>query len=259
LVQDLLTLLQPGQALGDLSPFAKAYGTDLFCKRLLRKYQGNLQKCSDKFKQALTWRDQHKELLMLRNFAPSSDYRVIGADLGSRPVLYGCVKNQILSSVQCYDQMVVRMLQAIDNMPPGVETAVHVWDLHGMRFRFSDMNPSTYVQMASSVEAYFAERMHMLIIVEMPRLAGFLKDAVWPLVSEKTKSKVKFMTLEQAREYLRATCDAEASNRIFAAMEENRNSRLSLEERRSNWMRVSVKGELVPAFLMEPSPTEELG
>merc|ERR1712113_493029 len=241
-------LLQPGQPLGDLSEFAKAYADEAFCRRLLRKYPNNFQKASDKFRQALIWREQDRDLLTGRKFAHACDYRVIGADLAKRPILYMCYKNMLLPTSQCYDQMVVCLLQAIDNMPPGVERASHIWDLHGMKFRFSDMNPAPLIQMAATVEAYFAERMQDLIIIEMPRVAGFLKDALWPLISEKTKSKVKFVNQEQAREYLQGACDQEVSQRILAVMAQNRDSRLSLEDRKSSWRRVDPNGQLVPAF-----------
>merc|ERR1712061_69245 len=177
----------------------------------------------------------------------SGEYRVIGADASKRPVLYMCYNNLLLPSSQCYDQLVVCMLQAIDNMPAGVETATHIWDLSGMKFRFSDLNPAPLIQMASTVEAYFAERMQDLVIIEMPRIASFLKDALWPLISEKTKSKVKFLNQEQAVEYLQATCDEDVSHRILAVMAQNRDSRLSLEDRRSSWMRVDEHGRLIPA------------
>merc|ERR1712151_774133 len=101
----------------------------------------------------------------------------------------------------CLDHQTVAMLRAIDNMPPGVETATHIWDLHGMQMRLN-LNPVPLVAMLKAAEGYFAERMHVLIIIDMPRWAGFLKDAVWPLVPEKTKAKVKFMSREEAEHYL---------------------------------------------------------
>merc|ERR1711957_224082 len=95
---------------------------------------------------------------------------------------------------------------------------------------------------------YFAERMHKLIIVDMPRMAGFLKDAVWPLLPEKTREKVRFMTAEEARTYVRSECPSEASGRIVATMDQNRDSHVSLEDRKRSWMRVDEHGGLVPGF-----------
>jgi len=154
----------------------------------------------------------------------------------------------MLSGSQCLDQKVVATLQAIDNIPPGVETAIHIWDLHGMKFRVSDLNPSPLIQMAQSLEGYFAERLQELIIIEMPRMALTLKDAIWPLVPEKTRSKVRFMTLEQAQEYMQEKCDPEVASRVLSIMEQNRDPGISLEERKRSWMRVNECGELVPAF-----------
>jgi len=244
----LMQLMDAGQPLGNLSDFAKEYGDEAFCRRLLRKYDGNISKATEKFKHALKWREQNKELLATRQFMQGSDERVVGADLEGRPILYACLKNQMLPGSQCLDQKVVAMLQAVDNMPPGVETVTHIWDLHGMQFRISDLNPSPVIQMVQSLEGYFAERLQELIIIEMPRMALAMKDAIWPLVPEKTKRKVRFMTPVQAKEYMQAKCDSDVANRIRAIMEQNRDPRISLEERKRNWLRVSECGELVPAF-----------
>merc|ERR1719291_455799 len=141
------------------------------------------------------------------------------------------MKNQMLPGPQCIDQMTVGMLQAVDNMPPGVETASHIWDLHGMSMRMN-LNPAPLGQMLQVAEGYFVERMHRLIIVEMPRMAGFLKDAVWPLVPEKTKEKIKFVTPEEAKEFLRSESPADVSDRIASVMDQNRDRHLTLQERR---------------------------
>merc|ERR1719499_624177 len=65
-VQQLMDLRSSGQPLAELSDFAKEYGDEAFCRRLLRKYDGNVSKASDKFKQALIWREANRELLSTR-------------------------------------------------------------------------------------------------------------------------------------------------------------------------------------------------
>jgi len=233
--------------LGDFSDFAKAYGDEAFCLRLLQKYDGNVQKCTDKLRDVLLWREEHREVLTTRRFAQAGDYRVIGADNQRRPVLYQCMKNQYLPLSQCLDHQVVAFLRAIDNMPPGVETATHVWDMHGMQLKLN-LNPIPLVAMVRAAEGYFAEQMHALVIIDMPRWAGFLKDAVWPLLPEKSKAKVKFMTREEAERYFVRECDEQVAKRIVASMEQNRDRSLSLADRKRSWMRVDQEGNMVPAF-----------
>mmetsp|Transcript_75431 Transcript_75431/g.245370 ORF Transcript_75431/g.245370 Transcript_75431/m.245370 type:complete len:393 (-) Transcript_75431:77-1255(-) len=202
-VRHLMGLLEIGQPLGHLSDFAKEYGDADFCRRLLLKYKGDLQKCGDKLKAALTWREQHKPLLTTRNFAHASDYRVIGADLEGRPVLYYCMKNQLLPLSQCLDQQVVCLLQAVDNMPVGVETATHIWDCHGMILHLN-LNPVPLVKIFGIFEGYFAERMHSVIVVDMPWAGAFIRDAVWPVVPQRTKDKIAFMSADAAKREFRA-------------------------------------------------------
>jgi hypothetical protein len=246
-IRELMSLLEPGMPLGDLSDFAKAYGDEAFCRRLLGKYPGNAQKCAEKLRQALVWREQHRVLLTTRACPQGGDYRVIGADWEQRPVLYMCMRNQLLPLGQCVDFMVVAMLRAVDNMPAGVETATHIWDLHGMMLRLN-WNPAPLVAILKMAEGYFAERMHQLIIIDMPKMAGFLKDAVWPLLPEKTAAKVKFLTAAEAQAFVGESCPADVSGRIHSSMDQNRDSRVSLEERKRSWMCVNEEGAVVPAF-----------
>jgi len=245
-VRQMMALLDPGEPLCNLGDFAKEYGTEAFCKRLLRKNDGNVKRASEKFKQALVWRQTHQDILSSRNFALGGDERVMGSDRQLRPVIYLCMKNQMLSGAQCLDQKVVTMLQAIESMPEGVEKTVHIWDLHGQEFRLNDLNPAPLVGMIQSQDCYFAERLHETIIIGMPRVATALKDVVWPLVPEKTKAKVRFLSEEEAQEHIKTTCDEEVAGRILAAMQQNRDNRLSLEQRKQSWMRVNESGQLVP-------------
>jgi hypothetical protein len=239
--------LEPGRPLGHLSDFAKAYGDAEFCGRLLNKYPDNVPKCADKLKQALIWREQNKVLLTTRKCQQAGDYRVIGEDLGQRPVLYMCMRNQLLPLGQCVDFMVVAMLLGIDNMPAGIESATHIWDLHGLMLRLN-WNPAPLITILKAAEGYFAERMHQLIIIDMPKVAGFLKDAVWPLVPEGTKAKIRFMSAEEARTALGAEVPEKVANRIRVSMAQNRDSTVSLEERKRSWMRVDDHGQLVPMY-----------
>jgi len=246
-INELMALREPGQPLAGLSDFAKEYGDEAFCRRLLTKYGDDMRKCTEKYKSSLRWRDSRRELIISRRFALGGDIRVIGADLARRPVVYLCMKNQMLPGTQCLDQMLVGMLRAVDNMPTGVQTATHIWDLHGMSMRMN-LNPAPLGHMLQVAEGYFVERMHRLIIVEMPRLAGCLKDAVWPLVPEKTKDKIKFMTADEAKQYLRNECSTDVSERIEGVMEQNRDRNLTLQQRMVSWTRVDELGNLVPAL-----------
>lgn len=246
-IAEMMGLLEPGQPLGHLSPFAKAYGEAPFCRRLLETYDGDVRKSSERFQQALKWREQNEALITLRKFQQGGDYRVLGKDTAERPVLYMCMKNQMLSLGQCLDQQNVCMLQAVDNMPPGVETATHIWDLHGMSF-WMNMNPAPLFTLLQMLEGYFAGRLHRLIIVDMPGMANFLKDAIWPLVPAKSHEMIKFMTAEQATTYVADALEAASAARVQAAMSDNRDKRLSLDERKRTWMRMDERGNLVPAF-----------
>lgn len=224
-LRQLLSLVEGKNRLAHLNTFAKAYCSREFCGRLLQKYSGDLQKSAAMLETALIWRQQHERLLTLREFKEATDLRIIGNDSARRPILYQCARNQLLPNSQGLDQYVVRMLQAIDTMPDGVSTMTHVWDLHGLKIMLN-LNPAAVLALLRVLEAYFAERMHQLLVVDAPRSAQFLIDAVWPLVPERTRQKVAFLSADAALLRLEASCEAGVFSRIRAAMQENRDPRL---------------------------------
>jgi len=246
-VRQITDLRAPGQPLAGLSDFAKEHGDAAFCRRLLKKYDADVQKCSEKYMQALRWIEANQDLLASRRFAHAWDNRVVGADSQRQPIVYMCMKNQMLPGAQGADQLLVGALQAIDNMPPGVESASHIWDMHGMVKRWN-LNPAALAQRLQAAESYFAGRVRELVVVDLPRVATFLKDAAWPLVPERTRQKVRFLTAEDAKLHFKHRCPAEDASRIASIIDQNRDARLSLEERRASWTRVDARGALVPAF-----------
>merc|ERR1711862_356253 len=149
----------------------------------------------------------------------------------------------MISGSQCLEQKVITMVQAIECVPAGVEKTIHIWDLHGQHFFAADLNPAPLIKMMQSQETYFAERLHQVVIVGMPRAAAAIKDIVWPLVPERTRAKLQFLTTEQAEEEIRTSCDEEVAGRILGAMSENRDNSLSLSERQQRWLRLTPSGE----------------
>jgi len=244
-VDHLLALVEPGNRLGQMSEFAKAYATPDFAERIVRKHR-SLKKCEKKFEQALQWRQENQELLVERKFTLGGDERVIGHDLEGRPVIYMCLKNQMQSGQRCLDQKVVTMVQAIETMRPGVEKTVHIWDLHGQQFYAADLSPTPLIRMMHSQDTYFAERLHEVVIVGMPKMAAALKDIVWPMVPERLKAKIRFFSPEQAMEYVQAGCPEEDAERILEAMKDNRDPNLTLAERKQRWTRKRADGTVTP-------------
>lgn len=233
-MRQLLSLVEGTNRLAHLSTFAKEYCSRDFCGRLLRKCKGDVQKSAAMLEKALIWRQQHERLLTLREFKEAGDMRIIGSDKEGRPIIYQCARNQLLPGSQGFDQYVVRMLQAVDVMPAGVSTMTHIWDVHGMRIMLN-LNPAAILALLRVFEAYFAERMHQLIVVDRPRSAQFLIDAVWPRLPESTRQKVVFLNFDATLLRLEESCRSDVFDRIRTVMHENRNPKLDLEHRRRAW------------------------
>lgn len=234
-VKHLLQLIEPGQRLGNLNAFAKAYCDASFCLRLLQKYGDDVKKSADKLEMALHWREQHEELLTTLRCEEASDLRVIGFDKERRPILYQCCRNQMLSNTRGLEQYVVRMTQAISMMPPGVQTMTHMWDIHGLTL-YLNLNPAAVVRLLKVLEGYFAGRLHELIVIDMPKIATFLKDAIWPVMPESTKQKVHFFSAAETITHMKEACNETVSHRIHTIMMQNRNKNNTLEERKCTWV-----------------------
>jgi len=246
-IRQLMALRDSGGPVEGLSDFAKEYGDEAFCRRLLRKYDGDMRRSSYQYTKALRWRENNRELLTTRRRRFAGDYRVVGSDAGGHPIAYLCMKNQLITSREALDHTLVTMLQAVDNMPAGVEKAVHIWDCHGMRLSLN-LDPTTVLHIAQAQEGYFAERLHEMIVVDMPRIAVFIKEAVWPFLPARTISKVKFMTSDELRTHLWRNCEEATARRICDAMVLNRDPSVTMEERRQTWMCVDPRGNLVPVI-----------
>lgn len=246
-VAQILALVEEGGRLAELSSEAKAFGTSNLASRLLKKSDGNLRRASCQFESALRWCEVHKELLKHRHFALSGDERVMGLNMEGRPVIYLCMKNQMLSSLETLDQKVCTMMHAVDCMPDGIDNVVQIWDMHGMAFRTSDLNVMPLIKEFLLQESFFAERLHEIVIVGMPRMASLIKDVAWNFVPDRTRRKIRFLSDEVAADrYVAGTCDELLAGRILGSMRDNRNSSLTLEQRRSSWQCIDQLGRLVP-------------
>jgi hypothetical protein len=204
-----------------------------------------VQKSKEKFEQALLWREQHEELITKRKYKESGDLRVLGFDSASHPILYTCTGNQLLTNAESLDMYVVRMLQALDLMAPGVDKMTHIWDLTGLSI-YMNLSISATIQLMQILDGYFAETTHEIIVIDVPGIAQYLKDAIWPILPERTKAKIHILTAADAKLRLQSTCDSVNASRICNVIDQNRNVR-SLDARRRTWMHVvNTRGDLAP-------------
>jgi len=238
-----------GQPLATFSDFAKEYVDEALCSRLLEKHGGDVQRSIGQLRKILAWRESNKDLLTKRQCRRTWDLRVIGADQARRPMLYCCFQSQTEAVGRgSVEQFVVNTLAAIDNMPPGVETATHIWDMHGMKWHLN-LNPAGLLGVVDAIEGYFVGRLHKMVIIEMPGFARFLKEAVWPLLPARTKQKVLFMSYDEAAAHMRRECDAKTAERVLGAMARNRDPQVSSEDLRRACVSVNPQGEEVPVFM----------
>merc|ERR1719183_2587516 len=71
-----------------------------------------------------------------------------------------------------------------------------IFDTHGFQLMLN-LNPSPILQLAASVDSYFAERLHRIYVIDLPSVANFIWKAVQPVLPPKTREKIKFVTLSK--------------------------------------------------------------
>merc|ERR1719181_2545570 len=102
------------------------------------------------------------------------------------------------------------------------------------------------MQLMQVLDGYFAETTHEIIVIDLPGMAQFMKDAIWPILPERTKTKIHVLTAAEAKNHVQERCDDENASRICEVIDQNRTVN-RLEACRRTWMHVvNAEGDLAP-------------
>ena len=67
----------------------------------------------------------------------------------------------------------------------------YVLDAHGYQ-PLLNLNVMPYLSLAQSLNSYFAERLHRIVVLDMPMVMSLLVKAIVPLLPSKTRQKLFF-------------------------------------------------------------------
>ncbi|CAE7528019.1 unnamed protein product [Symbiodinium natans] len=165
-------------------------------QRMLRATEGDEELAVKKLKESVVWKrdtldgwlDSQAESL------PTAETRVIAIGKESRPLVYsGCV-NQRRGEVAGIILACV-WHKALEEAGPTAQLD-YVLDAHGYQ-PLLNLNVMPYLNVAGSLNSYFAERFHRIVLLDMPTVMSVLMKAIIPILPQKTKEKLFFVRRDQ--------------------------------------------------------------
>lgn len=171
---------------------AAEWVTEGHVQRMLCATCGDEALAIAKLKQAVAWKKDvlDKWLAQQADILPTTETRVIAIGQDSRPLVYsGCV-NQRKGEVAGILLACV-WDQALQKAGPTAKLD-YVLDSHGYQ-PLLNLNIMPYLKVASSIDSYFAERFHRIIVIDMPTVLVWVIQAIMPLLPAKTRAKLYFV------------------------------------------------------------------
>ncbi|CAK9089108.1 unnamed protein product [Durusdinium trenchii] len=161
-------------------------------QRMVQATEGNVDLAIQKLKEAVAWKRDTLDgwLSQQAKDLPTAETRVIAIGQDSRPLVYsGCV-NQRKGEVAAVILACV-WHQALEKAGPMTQLD-YVLDAHGYQ-PLLNLNMMPYLRLARSLNSYFAERFHRIIVLDMPTVLSVLVKAIVPLLPPKTRQKLFFV------------------------------------------------------------------
>jgi len=161
-------------------------------ERMLRATEGNFELANKKLQEAVIWKRDILDgwLQSQASDLPTAETRVVAIGKKSRPLVYsGCV-NQRKGEVAAVILACV-WHQALEKAGSTAQLD-YVLDAHGYQ-PLLNLNMMPYLSLARSINSFFAERFHRIIVLDMPVVLSMLVKAILPLLPTKTRQKLFFM------------------------------------------------------------------
>eukprot|EP00439_Symbiodinium_sp_Y106_P066407 s1553_g10.t2 len=165
-------------------------------QRMLRATEGDEELAVKKLKDSVVWKRDTLDgwLQSQAESLPTAETRVIAIGQESRPLVYsGCV-NQRRGEVAGVILACV-WHKALEEAGPTAQMD-YVLDAHGYQ-PLLNLNFMPYLNVAGSLNSYFAERFHRIVLLDVPTVMSVLMKAILPVLPQKTREKLFFVRRDQ--------------------------------------------------------------
>lgn len=163
-------------------------------QRMLIATGGDGELARTKLCHAVDWRRSTLESWLEKDVAAVREFRLVALGHERRPLIYGCGVHQWRADnlpahwACCWDKAIA------ESANPYVQLDI-LFDCVGFQLHLN-LALREYFRLAPSLNSYFAERFHKLIVLDFPPIAAFLWKAICPLLPPKTREKIVFMRRE---------------------------------------------------------------
>lgn len=176
--------------------------------------------------QALAWRKDYKDVLSgAREPRWQTDFRVLARGVDGVPIIYGCFRHNVpatAANLRDIKEHMAAVLEAASRQRRrSAAAADNIVDCHGFRM-MDNLNPAPMLALMKMVNQPYRDGLRTAIVVDAPRSFQMLWRAAAPLLSEKTKNKIRFLPRAEAVQHIAAASGAKAAAVIDRVMALNR-------------------------------------
>lgn len=218
-------------------------------QRMLRAALGDEDMAVAMLVRAIECRVRRRELFQSRRCKVTCDIRVIGRDLDERPVIYLCAKNQRSTLIEALPQIFLAFEVGVELSPPDDGQVVLIVDLHGFMAHLNT-DPMALREFASSFGAVYADRLRRVLVVDCLYMAQTFWSVCRPLLPERTRRKVSFVSEREARASCQERLNKATCERVISSFEVNRNARSTPEDREAHARKTTIS--LTPLGFSSP-------
>jgi len=162
-------------------------------QRMLVATEGDTELAKSKLCDAVKWRASTLEKWLARD--GPRETRIIARGREQRPLCYLCAAHQRPGDTLAAHWACAWQGAFAESKDPFVQID-QLMDCSGFQ-PMLNLSLGQYFQLAPSLDSYFAERIHWLIILDFPPVAQFLWKGIKPVLPPKTREKVKFINRNQ--------------------------------------------------------------
>jgi len=216
--------LLPG---GVMTQWQRSFCTPHTVRRYLNGRGGHPAAAAEIFAQALRWREEYREVLSgEREPQWQTDLRVLARGETGVPIIYGCFRFNVPATRSTTQHIVEHMAAVMEAAAKaarqrGVTGGDTVMDCYGYRMA-DNLNPAPMLALMRMANQPYRDGLRMAILVDAPQSFQMLWQAAKPLLSEKTKQKIRFVSREEAFQLLVTLNGPQAAQEVDHVMRLNR-------------------------------------
>lgn len=167
------------------------------------------------------------------------DMHVVARDKLNRPTIYICAGSQVDPLLYLKDQILLCFEAAVNLCDDKNGQFTLVMDMRGFSARLN-ANPMSIRVLSDHLGTIYADRLAKIIVVDFSAVIQGIWMLVKPLLREKTRKKIAFVSRRKAEAMISEDWDADNHAKICDAFEINRSGSSTASERLAHAERASI-------------------